>query len=276
MADFFSGRGSDDAGLAVFLNAGDPPMRVLTDVVLMLDERGVDCLELAVPFPKSATDGPVVRRSADRALGEGVDLRRVLDFVAHIRPRLRHLRIALLADWSHSIKGGPLRPVLTEIAAAGVDGLLLHALPPRLRPGYHEASREIGVPIVTTCYHRVSAPSVVADAAANASAYLYLVASYGRSGAAPTGGYGDIADAIAGIRRNTTAPIAVGFGVRSRADVAAIAAAGADGVIVGSTVVSTVEDSLAAGRDVVTDLAELVDTLHGNQKFPTSATSRRR
>jgi tryptophan synthase alpha chain len=260
MAEFFAN--GNRPGLALFLNAGDPPLPVLADVVAMLDEEGVDCLELAVPFPDSVTDGPVVRRSAERALAGGADLDRVLAFVARTRPSLRRLRIALLADWSHTLKRRPLAATVADVAAAGDDGLLAHGLPPRLRDDYRHAAREAGLPVVTTCYHGVSPPEVLADAAANASAYLYLVAQYGRSGTAPAGGYTGLAGTVTRLRAATAAPIAVGFGVRTRADVLAVRDCGADAAVVGSAVVAQVEDALANGVDVVQRLRDLVTSIH--------------
>lgn len=262
MAEFFAGRSPGNAGLALFLNAGDPPLPILADLVIALDEAGLDCLELAVPFPGSVTDGPVIRRSADRALTRGVDLDATLAFVARVRPRLRRLRIAVLLDWSHSLKRRPLSQATAEVAASGADGLLVHALPPRLRAGYLEAARAAHLPVVTTCYHGASGPDVLAQAAAGASAYVYLVAHYGRSGTAPAAGYGDLKDSVAALRTGTNKPIAVGFGVRTALDVTAVQACGADGVIVGTAGVARVEAAAADRRDVVTELRDLVRELH--------------
>ncbi len=256
MAEFFAG-----SGLALFLNAGDPPLDVLADALPALDEAGLDCLELAVPFPDSVTDGPVIRRSARRALDRGTDLDTVLAFVAEHRPRLRRLRIALLADWSHSLKRRPLPGWLADIAASGADGVLVHALPPRLRHDYHGQARAAGLPVVTTCYHGTSRPEVLAEAAAQATAYVYLVARYGRSGTTPAAGYGGLSDSVAALRTGTTAPIAVGFGVRTPQNVADVRATGADGVIVGSAAVARVADATDSGQDVVTGLRDLVREL---------------
>jgi tryptophan synthase alpha chain len=190
-----------------------------------------------------------------------VDLDAVLAFIAKVRPRLHHLRIALLADWSHSLKRRPLAGTVRDIADSGADGLLVHALPPRLREPYREATRAAGLPVVTTCYHNSSTPQTMADAATWASAYLYLVAHYGRSGTRPTVGYADLAESVAHLRGLTTAPIAVGFGVRTRDDVAAVRTCGADAVIVGSAAVARVEEALAEGRDVIGDLCGFVRSL---------------
>ncbi|WP_181010331.1 tryptophan synthase subunit alpha, partial [Streptomyces sp. SM14] len=127
MAEFFeSSRAEGRTGLALFLNAGDPPLTTLPALLAMLDEEGVDCVELAVPFPDSPTDGAVVRRSADRALALGVGLEETLAVIAAVRPSLRRLRIALLADWSHSLRERPAADMAAAVAGSGADALLAH------------------------------------------------------------------------------------------------------------------------------------------------------
>ncbi|MGH3869344.1 MAG: tryptophan synthase subunit alpha [Pseudonocardiaceae bacterium] len=259
---FFSRRRAGEPGLAVFLNAGDPPLGAFRDIVQMLDELRVDCLELAVPFPDSCTDGPVIRRSATRALRTGVDLAAALGALEAVRAELTHLRVALLLDWSHTIKPVPMPDFLARLAASAsaTDALLVHGLPPRLRSGYYRAAREHGVPIITTCYPR-SSVAVQAHAAAHASAYLYLVARYGRSGRRPAAGFGELAPVIGALRAHTRVPIAVGFGVRDHRDVQALAKIGADAAIIGSAGVEQVEHALTQHTDPVQALGDFVQTL---------------
>jgi tryptophan synthase alpha chain len=237
---FFASRAPGEPGLALFLNAGDPPLDQLPGILRALDAAGLDCLELAVPFPDSPTDGPVIRRSADRALAGGVGLDDVLDVVAATRPSLHRLRIALFADWSYSVRHRSLDDVLLRVTAADLDGFLLHGLPPRLRPDYRAVARYAGLPIVTTCY-ATSPPEVIADAAEHATAYLYLVAQYGRSGTTKAPDEVGLVRAIDALRTGTDAPIAVGFGVRTAADVARVHRLGADAAIVGTAAVAEVE-----------------------------------
>ena len=257
---FFAGRLAGRPGIVLFLNAGDPPLDALRQIVLMMDECGVDCLELAVPFPDSPTDGPVIQESARRALDRGVDLEATLDFVENVRPELSHLKVALLADWSYSIKGTPLQEFLERVQSSGSDGLLIHGLPPRLRPEYYEAADATGLPIVTTCY-ATSDPSVLHDAAEHASAYIYLVSAYGRSGTVGPPDHSALVPVMETLRERTEVPIAVGFGVKDRSHVEGLGAVGADAAIVGSTCVARVADAQAEGRDVVEDFRELVNEL---------------
>ncbi|MEV8532234.1 tryptophan synthase subunit alpha [Streptomyces sp. NPDC051211] len=254
---FFPGRGPADPGLALFLNAGDPGLDRLDELVRLLDAERVDCLELAVPFPDSVTDGPVIRRSARRALDRGVDLDAVLGFVERVRPDLRHTRIALLADWGHSVKPVGLEEFLRRARGAGADATLLHGLPPLARRRYLEAAERIGQPVVTTCYPN-SAGEVLAESAEFASAYLYLVAHFGRSGTAPAPDRSALAPVVATLKGLTAAPVAVGFGVRTAEDVAAMGELGADAAIVGSALVAETERVLESGGDLLAELRGFV------------------
>ncbi|MET9887862.1 tryptophan synthase subunit alpha [Streptomyces sp. NPDC006430] len=257
---FFAGRGPGRPGLAVFLNAGDPPLDLLPELAAMLDENEVDCLELAVPFPDSVTDGPVVRRSADRALAAGTGLADTLAAVARIRPGLRHLKIALLADWSHTVRGTAPADFACAVRDAGCDGLLLHGVPPRLRAAHYEAAHRAALPLVTTCY-AVSDAEALAAAARDASAYLYLVAHYGRSGTSAAPDHARLARALTALRAACAVPVAVGFGVRTAEDIALLAGLGADAAVVGSAGVARIEAALTQDRDPVEEFASFVREL---------------
>ena len=266
---FFARRPLGEPGLALFLNAGDPPLDRLTDVVHVLDELRVDCLELAVPFPDSVSDGPTIRRSADRALAAGADLDAVLGFVRGVQGELRHLRIVLLADWSYSARSASLPGFLARIADSAADGLLVHGLPPRLRPYLVDGAADRAVPLVTTCYAS-STPAVRAEAAQHASAYVYLVAHYGRTGIRPAGGFGHLRDVVRELRTEAVAPVAVGFGVRDRADVLVLGDIGAEAAVIGSAAVEQVERAVTTNLDPAEELARFVRPLRPE---PVSATT---
>jgi tryptophan synthase alpha chain len=257
VSSFFTDVPAGRPGLALFLNAGDPPLDVFEDLLLHLDACKVDCLELAVPFPNSASDGQTIRDSANRALADGVDREAVLAFVERMVPQLSHLKIALLADWSHSIKPMRMPEFLELVKASGAHGLLVHGMPPRLREQYYEAARAVGQPIVTTCYAS-SEPAVLHEAAEHGSAYIYLVAHYGRSGTVGPPDHSTLIPVLETLRARTDVPIAVGFGVKNRSHIEGLGDVGADAAIVGSSCVACVADSLANGRDVVEDFHALL------------------
>jgi tryptophan synthase alpha chain len=257
VAGFFADVPPGRPGMALFLNAGDPPLDKFEELVMLLDEHRVDCLELAVPFPNSATDGPVIRDSADRALADGVDVDAVLAFVERVVPRLSHLKIALLVDWSHSIKPAKIGDFLARVKASGAHGLLVHGMPPRLREGYYAAAKEVGQPIVTTCYATSERP-ILDEAAEHGSAYIYLVAAYGRSGTVGPPDLTTLTPVMEVLRERATVPIAVGFGVKNRSHIDGLGEVGADAAIVGSACVACVTRSLAEGRDVIEDFRNLL------------------
>ena len=258
---FFAERPEGRPGLAVFLNAGDPPLDQFRDLVLLLDANKVDCLELAIPFPNSPSDGPVIRESADRALADGIDREAVLGFIADVRPELKHTKIALLADWRYSIKDLPLPDFLGRVRDSGADGLLVHGMPPRLRPKLYEEATAAGGPrIVTTCYSS-SQPEVFEEAGDNGSAYIYLVSAYGRSGMVGPPDHSALVPVLETLRARTDVPIAVGFGVKKREDIDGLGAVGADAAIVGSACVKCAADARAAGRDVSEAFQELLQEL---------------
>ncbi len=257
MAQFFADPRPGQPGLALFLNAGDPPLDVFEDLILMLDENRVDCLELAIPFPNSASDGPVIQASAARALEDGVDREAVLGFIERVTPQLSHLKIALLADWSYSIKPMRMPEFLELVKASGAHGLLVHGLPPRLREQYYEAAKAVDQPIVTTCY-ATSDPAVLDEAAEHGSAYIYLVAAYGRSGTVGPPDHSALVPVMERLRKKTDVPIAVGFGVKTRQHIEELGQVGADAAIVGSSCVARVTAARDAGRDVVEDFHGLL------------------
>lgn len=255
---FFPAR--DGRGLVLFLNAGDPPLDRLPATLAALDDAGLDGLELAVPFPDSVTDGPVIRRSARRALAAGTGLAETLAVVAAVRPHLRRLRIALFADWAHTVRAAGLVATAARAADAGADGLLVHALPPRVRPALAETADAAGLPLVTTCYP--DSPAATVDAAAHeAGAYLYLVAHRGRSGSAPAAGYAGLTATVDRLRRLTAAPLALGFGIRDAEGVARAHGLGVDAAVVGTAGVARVESAASDGRDVAADLHGFVTAL---------------
>jgi len=176
-----------------------------------------------------------------------------------VRPQLSHLKIALLVDWSHSIKPMKMGEFLELVKSSGSDGLLVHGLPPRLREQYYEAAEAVGQAIVTTCYVTSEQP-VLEEAAGHGSAYIYLVAAYGRSGTVGPPDHSLLVPVLETLRERTDVPIAVGFGVKNRSHIESLGEIGADAAIVGSAGVACVADSLANGRDVVDDFhALLVD-----------------
>jgi tryptophan synthase alpha chain len=159
---------------------------------------------------------------------------------------------------------------LELVKSSGAHGLLVHGLPPRLREQYYEAAKAVGQPIVTTCY-ATSEPAVLDEAAEHGSAYIYLVAAYGRSGTVGPPDHSALVPVLERLRGQTDVPIAVGFGVKNRDHIEGLGSVGADAAIVGSACVNCVADSRERSSNVVEDFhALLVDLGAASQSIETA------
>lgn len=240
--------------LCPLVMVGDPDMgatRALLDLCVHL---GIDLVELCLPFPNAFTDGKTLRRAHARGLASGAGLPEALRLIADYAGRIDMI---LLADSSHYLRPLGFAEVCTAAAEAGAAGILPHGLPPRLADAFHKAAQAAGLPVVGTLYADAT-PDQQQAAVSRASAFLYLVSAYGRSGGAaqpaPPG------PEIAALTQITPLPVALGFGLKTRADVAAAFASGARIAIVGSALSAAVEaglgqaDPLAPARALLTDL----------------------
>ena len=240
--------------LCSLVMVGDPDMgttRALLDLCLSL---GMDLVELCLPFPNAFTDGETLRRAHARGLASGAGLPEALRLIADYAGRLDMI---LLADSSHHLRPLGMAEVCAAAAKAGAAGILPHGLPPRLADAFHLAAQAAGLPVVGTLYAG-SAPDQRQAAVARSTAFLYLVSAYGRSGGAAQPHLPG--PEIAALGQITDLPVALGFGLKTRADVAAAFAAGARIAIVGSALSAAVEaglgqpDPLAPARALLTDL----------------------
>lgn len=225
-----------------FVNAGDPDLDATFRILTELDRLGVYGVELCIPYGNPFTDGETIRRSHARALAHGITLDQVLERLAEVRPSLS-LRIFLMADWSYSVAPIGCDEFMRKAAGCGVDGVLLHALPPVKREGYLAASRRHAVPVVSTIYAGAE-DRTVERAVADCTGFIYAVSRYGTAGTAVSFDQPAL-EAIRAIRCKSDKPVFVGFGVNTHADVAAVMSTGVDGVVIGSAFVKAIEQCRA-------------------------------
>lgn len=249
---FERARSEDRAALVIYLCAGDPSLALTPALITAAAEAGADVVEVGMPFSDPTADGPTIQRASERALRSGTTLGGVLEAVRAARDGT-DVPIVLFGYYNPILRFGEAR-LAREANAAGVDGLLVVDLPPESAEPLLGPMREEGldfVPLVAP----TSTPERVERAGRAAGSFLYYVSMTGVTGSAGA----DLAEAAAraaAIRAQTGKPVVVGFGVRTPADVAVVAAH-ADGVVVGSAVV----DAIAGSRDPVAAVRELVARL---------------
>jgi tryptophan synthase alpha chain len=233
------------AGLVTFVTAGDPDPDTSLAILKALPKAGADVIEIGMPFSDPMADGPAIQASGRRALLAGQTMRRTLSMVRAFREGDDETPIVLMGYYNPIYSYGT-ETFLVDAKAAGVDGLIVVDLPP-------EADDELCLPALAhgLNFIRLATPTTdekrLPRVLLNTSGFVYYVSITGITGTrAPD--TTAVTAAVARIKRHTRLPVAVGFGVKTPEQAAAIAA-GADAVVVGSALVEEVRGSLdAAGR----------------------------
>ena len=193
-----------------------------------------------MPFSDPMADGPAVQTSSLRALKAGQTMKRTLELVRSFREQDRDTPIILMGYYN-PIYVYPRERFLDDAVAAGVDGLIVVDVPP-------EADAELCLPAAERGLHFIRLATPTTDARrlpavlANTSGFLYFVSITGITGAAAPQ-VDAVHSHVARIKQSTALPVAVGFGIRTPEQAAAIAA-GADAVVVGSALVDAIRNSL--------------------------------
>ncbi|MDR1708715.1 MAG: tryptophan synthase subunit alpha [Candidatus Accumulibacter sp.] len=225
--------------LIPFITAGDPDPALTAPLMRALAEAGADAIELGVPFSDPMADGPTIQRASERALKNGVGLRRVLEIVADFRAG-DDVTPVVLMGYANPIEAMGAGVFAEAAAKAGVDGVLVVDSPPEESAGLVEILRAAGLdPIFLLA--PTSTKARVAQVAQLASGYVYYVSLKGVTGSADLDVQA-VARRVPEIRAAVGLPVGVGFGIRDAQTAGAIARF-ADAVIVGSRVIEEIEAS---------------------------------
>ena len=249
------------AAFVPFITAGDPNMETSFAILEKLPQAGADVIELGMPFTDPMADGPAVQASSVRALASGASMVKVLEMVKKFRRTDKQTPIVLMGYYNPIHAYGTAR-FARDVAGAGVDGLIVVDLPIEEDEVLRVPARAQGVDLirfVTPTTDDARLKRIIADA----SGYLYYVSVAGVTGtkAVPEE---EVRAAMARVRAATDLPCTVGFGIRSPEQAEAIARL-ADGVVVGSAIVSRVAANLDQGRDkIIAEVLELARTLAGS------------
>ncbi len=248
-------------GLVTFITAGDPDLETSKKILLGLPKAGADLIELGMPFSDPMADGPAIQASSLRALHAGHKMRMTLDLVAAFRKTDQDTPIVLMGYYN-PIYVYPNETFLADATAAGVDGLIVVDLPP-------EADDELCLPATKHGLNFIRLATPTTDARRlpavlrNTSGFLYYVSITGITGSAAPD-VNAVHTQVGLIKKATSLPVAVGFGIKSGDQAKALAEV-ADAVVVGSALVSAIEKSLgpdgASTSKTVPSVLDLVQSL---------------
>ena len=217
-----------------------PTSETSAAILAGLPVAGADLIEIGMPFSDPMADGPAIQAGSLRALKAGMTLARTLDLVRRLRGHDQTTPIVLMGYYNPIWRYGPER-FLEDARTAGVDGLIVVDLPPEEDDELCAPARGHGlhfIRLVTPTTDDRRLPKVLG----NASGFLYYVSITGITGTkAPLAD--QVGAAVARLRRHSALPVAVGFGIRTPAQAAAIARV-ADAAVIGSALVGHIADAL--------------------------------
>lgn len=248
-----------------YFMGGDPDFDSSLAIMKGLPAAGADVIELGMPFSDPMADGPSIQAAGLRALKSGQNLPKCFEMVRAFRADDNETPIVVMGYYNPIYQYGPER-FLEDAKAAGIDGMIVVDLPPEMDeelciPALKHGLNFIRLATPTTDEKRL--PKVLS----NTSGFVYYVSINGITGAAAPEPQ-EVAASVAHIKAKTDLPICVGFGVRT-AEQAAMIGRAADGVVVGSAIVSAVASSLQDGKataNTVRDALQIVSSIaHGVQ-----------
>ncbi|HWK15720.1 MAG TPA: tryptophan synthase subunit alpha [Rhizobiaceae bacterium] len=243
--------------LVTYFMGGDPDYATSLAVMKALPAAGSDIIELGMAFSDPMADGPAIQAAGLRALKAGQTLAKTLQMARDFRAGDDDTPIVLMGYYNPIYIYGVER-FLADAKAAGIDGLIVVDLPP-------EMDEELCIPALKAGINfiRLATPTTddrrLPKVLQNTSGFVYYVSMTGITGSA-LANTAAVGEAVERIKRHTQLPVCVGFGVKTAAQAQAIGAS-ADGVVVGTAIVSAVAEASAAKGDPVAAASDLVAEL---------------
>lgn len=246
-------------GLVTFITAGDPDLATSAAILRGLPTAGADVIEIGMPFSDPMADGPAIQVAGQRALKAGMTVRKTLAMVRAFRETDDATPIVLMGYFNPIHAYGP-RAFLKDAKAAGVDGLIIVDLPPEENEDLCLPALEEGINFIF-----LTAPTTLGDrldrVLEHASGFVYYVSITGVTGTA-SAAVADVEAAVKRIKAKTNLPVAVGFGIKTPEQAAAISRV-ADAAVVGSALINVIAGRLdSEGRATAGTPEAVLDLVH--------------
>ena len=247
-----------------FVTIGDPNAEQSFEVIKTLIDAGADALELGIPFSDPSADGMTIQMAALRALNANINTDICLDILARVRAYAPDMPIGLLL-YGNLVFARGIDTFYKDVAAAGVDSVLIADLPIRESQPFREAAIKHGVAPIFIAPPNASAATLEKVAQLGAG-YTYVLSRVGVTGTeteAKMTGH----KLINALDNFQAAPSVIGFGISKPAQVKEALATGAKGAISGSAVVKIIENNLDDNNAMLTALAEFVTAMKAATKL---------
>ncbi len=222
--------------LIPYITAGDPSFEATEEMIYSLEEGGADIIELGIPYSDPLADGPVLQKSAGRALSGGVKIRGIFALVEKVR---KNTQIPLVfLTYYNCIYNYGIENFINDCNNTGVNGIIMPDLPPEESKCYKEKAHRRDIDTIYLLAP-TSANERIKIVAASTSGFIYCVSLTATTGARDSLSSG-LKDFISRVRKETELPLCVGFGISSPQQAKEVVSF-ADGVIVGSALVEQLE-----------------------------------
>ena len=245
-----------EKALVIYLTAGYPSLNATREFIFALERTGVDIIELGVPFSDPTADGPIIQAASQKALKEGTTLEAVLDLVSEVR-RTSEIPIVLFGYYNPIFAYGNER-FAERSFAAGLDGVLVVDLPFEEAQELRCFTDSKGIDYISLVAPPTGERRIRKITKAS-TGFLYFVSVTGVTGTLKPV-FEDIRRGVDQIRKVSSLPVVVGFGISNPAQAAEIASLG-DGIVVGSAFIKEISEG--HGKN---DLAKRISTFANNLK----------
>lgn len=242
---FLELKAKNKCAFVAYICAGDPNFEASLSVLKGLPAAGADIIELGVPFLDPSGDGPIIENAGKRAIQSGMSLKRTLEMALEFRKIDQKTPLILMSYYNPIFKYG-LDKIFVDAEKSGIDGMLIVDLP-------LEEEQEILVELNHSKLDliRLIAPTTdqarAKKIAQNASGFLYLISMLGITGTVSA----DISENkknLQNLRQASDLPIVIGFGIKTAKQAGEFSKIGADGVVVGSTIVKEIDSGVLEGK----------------------------
>jgi tryptophan synthase alpha chain len=243
--------------LIVYITVGYPSIEATKKVVPLLAASGCDIVELGIPFSDPLVDGATIQQASFCALNNGVTPRRCLELVNQLRQEV-NIPLVFMTYYNPVFKYG-IGKFCCDSAESGVNGLIVPDLPPDEGSDLEVIAKREGIDLIYLLAP-TSTEKRIEMVARKSQGFIYIVSVTGTTGARDNL-ITNLDELVAGIRKKTSKPLCVGFGISTPQQVRQVARV-ADGVIIGSQIIQMMQakDNYASVCGFVKELRQAVDT----------------
>lgn len=251
-----------------FITAGDPAPEVTVDLAVLLQNAGANAIELGIPYSDPLADGPVIQRASNRALKQGMTLKKAMELAGAMRRKGVQIPIVVFTYYNLLLQLG--KEQFFALARENeIDGLLVPDLPFEESDELREAAESENLPLITLIAPTTSRERVK-KIALHQQGFTYCVSSLGVTGERKGKFKQEVYDFLANVKRHSPVPVVVGFGISGAEQVERLQEY-CDGVVVGSAIVREIEKH----QDALLDINRKAEALKQLKDFLTSLTGRK-